>query len=102
MSQLSGINIFEDKANLAPLLQPFQEIDNFPLSSVSDTNTEPSSSVKTLATHMVNNQKEFSAWCTVRFSNGNASKGGVWIAKDTNANEHKAFIRSAATTGEML
>ena len=86
VSQLSGINIFEDKANLALLLQRFHETQKTTNSGVAATDTQPTRSVQTLESHVINRREEFRNWCIARFSDSGPSKGGFWIAKDSTAN----------------
>ena len=91
VSQLSGINIFEDKANLALLLQRVHETQKTTTSGEVATDTQPTRSVHTLEAHVINGREEFRNWCIARFgdsgpSKGGPSKGGFWVAKDSRAN----------------
>ena len=85
VSQLSGINVFEDKANLALLLRRLQETQKSTTYQDAATDaTQPTSSVQTLESHVINGREEFSNWCTARF--GDCAKGGFWIAKESGGN----------------
>ena len=86
VSQLSGINIFEDKANLALLLQRFEETQDAAIPAAAMIDKQPTPSVQALASHVVDGPAEFRKWCVARFSGADASKGGFWIAKDSTAN----------------
>ena len=86
VSQLSGINIFEDKANLALLLQRFEETQNAAIPAAAVIDKQPAPSVQALASHVIDGPEQFRKWCVARFSATDASKGGFWIAKDSTAN----------------